>query len=80
MSPSRNDAGTQRRSRTMKRTFIFLRSDDTLEVPKATELHALESSGRIKEIEFTNNSTSQAIGEMLVNSFSNKLRASDLPR
>ena len=79
MSVSTNDAGTQCRSRTMKRTFILLRADYPLSVPKVPELHALESSGRIKEIEFTNNSTSQAIGEMLINSFPNKLRTSDLP-
>ena len=47
---SRNEAGTQqRRSRTMKRTFILLHLDDTLSVLKAPDLHTLESTGRIKE-------------------------------
>ena len=69
-----------RRSRSVKRTFVLLRFCDFLRVPRSNVVRALESSGRIKEIEFNNNSTSAAIEDTLLNNFRDHLRREDLNR
>ena len=71
---------SRRRARNLKRTVVLLRNDDDLRVPEKQKLKTLQDSGRIKEIEFSNNATSQSIDEILVNSFSNFLTPAELPR
>lgn len=71
---------SRRRARNVKRTVVLLRNDDDLRVPEKQKLKTLQDSGRIKEIEFCNNATSESIGEILLNSFSNFLTPAELPR
>lgn len=71
---------SRRRARNVKRTVVLLRNDDDLRVPEKQKLKTLQDSGRIKEIEFSNNATSESIGEILMNSFSNFLTPAELPR
>lgn len=70
----------QCRKRNLTRTFVLLRPEDEVAVPRDSEFRILEGSGRIKEVEFTNNATSQQIGEVLITAFPNMLKNSDLPR
>ena len=71
---------SRRRARNVKRTVVLLRNGDDLRVPEKQKLKTLQDSGRIKEIEFSNNATSESIGEILMNSFSNFLTPAELPR
>ena len=68
------------RSRNVKRTFVLLREDDRTRVPNSSTVRSLEQSGRVKELEFTNNATSEHISELLVNAFGNFLNNSNLNR
>ena len=74
------DNSRRPRARNLKRTFVFLREDDELRVPGKQKLKNLQDSGREKEIEFSNNATTQNISETLKNSFSAFLRNVDLAR
>ena len=77
---SDQDSSRRQRSRNVKRTVVLLRDDDELRVPERQRLKNLQDSDRIKEIEFSNNATSQHISEILLNSFANFLTQADLPR
>ena len=59
---------------------FFLRNDDELRVPGKQKFKNLQDSGREKEIEFSNNATTENIGETLKNAFSAFLRNVDLAR
>lgn len=74
------DNSRRPRSRNLKRTFVFLRKDDELRVPGKQQLKNLQDSGREKEIEFSNNATTEHIAETLKNSFPAFLRNADLAR
>ena len=68
------------RARNLSRTFVLLRSEDSNgRVPRPAALKTLEASGRIKEIEFSNNATSQHVTELIVNAFS-QLNESNMSR
>ncbi|KAJ7394666.1 hypothetical protein OS493_000487 [Desmophyllum pertusum] len=64
----------------MKRTFVLLRWCDPLRVPRAPEMRSLQATGRVREIEFPNNVTSETVKEMLLNKFSNHLNADEASR
>ena len=68
------------RSRNVKRTFVLLREDDITRVPNSATIRSLEQSGRVKELEFTNNASSEHISELLMNAFGNFLNNSNLNR
>ena len=68
------------RSRSMKRCFVLLRFCGHLRVPRAVVHRALENSGRSKELEFSNNATTEHIHDMLVHSFQPHLNRADAPR
>lgn len=74
------DNSRRPRARNLKRTFVFLRKDDELRVPGRQKLKNLQDSGREKEIEFSNNATTEHIAETLKNSFPAILRNVDLAR
>ena len=74
------DNSRQPRARNLKRTFVFLKNNDELRVPGKQRLKNLQDSGREKEIEFSNNATTENIAETLKNSFSTFLRNIDLAR
>ena len=69
-----------RRSRTMKHCFMLLRFCDTLKVPRLNVQRALESSGRCKEVEFLNKSTTSAIQELLSAAFQPFVNRNEAPR
>lgn len=69
MSNASTSSTRQSRSRNIKRTFVLLRNEDELRVPRASTLKILNDSGRVKDVEFSNNATSQHICELLSNSF-----------
>ena len=59
------------RTRNLSRTFVLLRSEDSNgRIPRAATLQTLKASGQIKEIEFSNNATSQHITELIMNALS----------
>lgn len=58
----------------------MLRWCDPLRIPRTQLTRALESTGRIREVDFPNNATSQHICEILVNSFGNHLNAHETTR
>ena len=64
----------------LKAHIRFSREDDELRVPGRQLLKNLQDSGREKEIEFSNNATTQNIVENLKNSFSTFLQNVDLAR
>ena len=66
-------------SRTRSMSFL-LRWVDNLRVPTSRNENALERSGRIKDIVFSNNSTNDRMKELLLHAFSDHLDADDLPR
>ena len=68
------------RSRNITRKFILLRCVDPLRVPSARNMEALERSGRIKEVIFSNNSSTVAITELLQHAFGQLLTAGDFLR
>ena len=68
------------RTRSMSRKFFLLRWVDNLRVPTNRNESALERSGRIKDIVFSNNSTNDRMKELLLHAFSDHLDADDLPR
>ena len=68
------------RSRSITRKFILLRCVDPLRVPSARNIEALERSGRVKEIIFSNNATTAAITELLLHAFGQLLSAGDFLR
>ena len=53
----------------MKRSFILLRREDNMRAPRPTLLRTLQSCGRVRELNFANNSTRGVIQELLWNSF-----------
>ena len=69
-----------KRTRPLKRTFIFLRFSDQLMVPRDNIYRALQTSGRVKEIEFFNNSATSSIQEMIWNTFRDHLNQDELSR
>ena len=71
---------TSMRSRAMKRCFVLLRFCDTLKVPRQNVQRVLESSGRSKELEFLNNSTTSAIQELLTAAFQPHLNRDEASR
>lgn len=77
---SGQDSSRRPRARNVKRTVVLLRNNDELRVPGKQKLKNLQDSGRIKEIDFSNNATSEHIGEILLNSFANFLTQADLRR
>lgn len=68
------------RTRSMTRKFFLLRWVDNLRVPTTRNENALERSGRIKDVVFSNNSTNEGMKELLLHAFSDHLDADDLPR
>ena len=68
------------RTRSMSRKFFLLRWVDNLRVPTNRNENALERSGYIKDIVFSNNSTNDRMKESLLHAFSDHLYADDLPR
>ena len=73
MSNMNANSKKQTRPHNIKRTFVLLRNDDELLVPRTSTLKNLCDSGRLRDIEFSNNATSHHISEILSNSFSNIL-------
>ena len=69
MSNTNTSSTRQSRSRNIKRTFALLRNDDELRVPRASTLKILNDSGRVKDMDFSNNATNHHIFELLSNSF-----------
>lgn len=69
-----------KRTRPLKRTFILLRVCDQLMVPRDNIYRALQSSGRVKEIEFFNNSATSSIHEMIWNTFQDNVNQDELAR
>lgn len=69
-----------KRTRPLKRTFILLRVCDQLMVPRDNICRALQSSGRVKEIEFFNNSATSSIHEMIWNTFRDNVNQDELAR
>ncbi|XP_074618766.1 uncharacterized protein LOC141877637 [Acropora palmata] len=69
-----------RRSRNLKKKFVLLRWCDRLRVPRTASMRSLEAAGRVKDIEFPNNSTTEHVRELLLNSFGNHLNAADVDR
>ena len=69
-----------RRSRTLQRKFVLLRFCDSLRVPRANVLRTLESSGRIKDISFSNDATAAHIQDTLLHNFSNHLTRENISR
>ena len=67
------------RNRNLTRKFIFLRWVDPLRVPPARTLDALERSGRVKDVVFSNNSTKD-VTELLIHAFQQQLVVADMPR
>ena len=67
------------RTRSMSINFFLLRWVDNLRVPTNWNKSALERSGRIKDIVFSNNSTNDRMKELLLHAFSDHLDADDLP-
>ena len=68
------------RTRSMSRKFFLLHFVDNLRVPTNRNESALERSGRIKDIVFSNNSTNDRMKKLLLHAFSDHLDADDLPR
>lgn len=58
----------------------MLRWCDSLRVPRTQLARALQSTGRIQELEFSNSATSEHFSEMLVNAFSHHLNANEMSR
>lgn len=58
------------RSRNLSRTFVLLRSEDSDgRVPRPATMKTLETSGRVKEIEFGNNATSEHVTVLVLHAF-----------
>ena len=68
------------RKRTLKRTFVLLRQDDSLRVPSTSELKQLTASERVKELVFTNAATSRHVMEIIANNFPALLTNSNISR
>ena len=64
----------------LKRTFILLREDDHLRAPKPNTLKNLKDSGRVKDLDFSNNATSQHVREIIQNNFSTFLSNDNISR
>ena len=71
---------TRPRKRTLKRTFVLLRQDDSLRVPSTSELKQLTASERVKELVFTNAATSRHVMEIIANNFPALLTKSNISR
>lgn len=80
MSNTSGNSKKKTRSRNIKRNFVLLRNDDELRVPRTSTLKNLCDSGRVRDIEFSNNATSHHIGEILSNSFPNFLSREEFAR
>jgi len=74
---SGQDSSPQR-ARNVKRTVVLPRNDNDLGMPEKQKLKNLQDSRRIKEIEFSNNATSESFGEILLNLFANFLTQAEL--
>lgn len=58
------------RSRNLSRTFVLLRSEDSDgRVPRPAMMKTLKASGRVKEIEFGNNATSEHVTVLVLHAF-----------
>ena len=57
------------RKRTLKRTFVLLRDNDSLRVPSTSDLKHLTDSGRVKELVFANTATSRHVTEIILHNF-----------
>lgn len=68
------------RKRTLKRTFVLLRHDDSLRVPSSRELKQLTDSGRVKELVFTNTATSRHVMDIITNNFPALLTNANISR
>ena len=73
-------AAASSRSQNITRKFILLRCVDPLRVPSVHNIEALERSGRVKEIIFSNNAATAAITELLLHAFGQHLTAGDISR
>ena len=69
-----------RRSRSMKRSFILLRYCDQLKVPRPNIQRVLESSGRVTQLEFPNNSSTANLQEIVLNGFRQHLNSREASR
>ena len=56
-----------------KRSFVLLRFCDLLRVPRPNIQRVLESTGRVKELEFPNNSTTANLQDIVLTAFSQHL-------
>ena len=68
------------RSRNVKRTFVLLREGDVTWDPNSATIRSLEQSRRVKELEFTNNASSEHISELVMNAFGNFINTSNVSR
>ena len=60
-------------SRNMKRSFVLLRFCDLLRVPRPNIQRVLKSTGRVKELEFPNNSSTANYQDIVLTAFSQHL-------
>ena len=73
-------SGTKR-SRNMKRSFrVLLRFCDLLRVPRPNIQRVLESTGRVKELEFPNNSSTANLQDIVLTAFSQHLNTRQVSR
>ena len=73
-------SGTKR-SRNMKRSFrVLLRFCDLLRVPRPNIQRVLESTGRVKELEFPNNSSTANLQDIVLTAFSQHLNRRQVSR
>ena len=64
----------------IRKKIVLPRWCDRLTVPRKASMRSLEAAGRVKDIEFPNNSTTEHVRELLLNSFGNYLNAADVDR
>ena len=69
MMSTTTEASASRRTKVMKRKFVFLKPNDPLKIPARTVQRTIEREGRCKELEFCNNDSKTAIQELLKHSF-----------
>lgn len=80
MMSTTTEASASRRTKVMKRKFVFLKSSDPLKNPARTVQRTMEREGRCKELEFYTNDSKTAIQELVKHSFKDHLDASEASR
>ena len=69
MMSTTTEASASRRTKVMKRKFVFLKPSDSLKIPARTVQRTIEREGRCKELEFWNNDSETAIQELVKHAF-----------